>query len=349
LLRLLDIVGNVGKHFFAPRERTQERMNLWFRGTNFNLGERYTDFTKTLFVVFMYSALYPTGFFFGAAILMVQYYVDRYCLMRIWKQPPLLGSDLASFSRSYFYPTALLGFGMASSYIYAQFPFTWLCNPQGGQENIEVNNTIYEKMVFCEQGDWSVSGGGFLGFPAVPSVLERDEWTTKEQETLSIVYGWSTVLLLITMLSIMFGRSILSAIQVYFKVNYKPEGKDAQIDFQNVSNIHAYIPQIFWGGLQYPVLACDVNQVNKDWIGWIDPTDPSFDKHNIIYDFQHKRIKKQIENQERGNLVSIRDSVGSDVEVTSSMTQFNPAFSIVKSWSRAQGNDNSGLTSAVAF
>lgn len=75
-LRLLDLWGNVQKHFFAPRSRNQEIMNLNFQGTFYNLGERYTDLTKVLFVCFFYSALFPATFFFGFAILLVQYYVS---------------------------------------------------------------------------------------------------------------------------------------------------------------------------------------------------------------------------------------------------------------------------------
>jgi hypothetical protein len=68
-------MGNLKKHVLAPRANTQAEMNLGFQGTFYNLGERYTDLTKVLFVVFFYSALYPLAFFFGAAILFVQYYV----------------------------------------------------------------------------------------------------------------------------------------------------------------------------------------------------------------------------------------------------------------------------------
>lgn len=67
------------KHVLAPRASTQAEMNLAFQGTFYNLGERYTDLTKVLFVVFFYSALYPLAFFFGAAILFVQYYVRSPC------------------------------------------------------------------------------------------------------------------------------------------------------------------------------------------------------------------------------------------------------------------------------
>jgi hypothetical protein len=39
------------------------------------------DMTKVLFLCFFYSALYPAAFFFCAAILLAQYYTDKYCLM----------------------------------------------------------------------------------------------------------------------------------------------------------------------------------------------------------------------------------------------------------------------------
>ena len=67
---------NAKKHILAPRARTQDQMNHYFQGTYYNLGERYTDLTKILFLVFVYSALFPAAFFFGAAILFVQYYVS---------------------------------------------------------------------------------------------------------------------------------------------------------------------------------------------------------------------------------------------------------------------------------
>lgn len=81
---------NAKKHLLAPRARTQEQMNMYFQGTFYNLGERYTDLTKILFLVFNYGALLPAAFFFGSAILIIQYYVsgninyEVACLFVIW-------------------------------------------------------------------------------------------------------------------------------------------------------------------------------------------------------------------------------------------------------------------------
>ena len=42
ILSILDIMGNLSKHFFAPRARTVQQMRLCFRGTPYNLAEKYT-------------------------------------------------------------------------------------------------------------------------------------------------------------------------------------------------------------------------------------------------------------------------------------------------------------------
>lgn len=82
---------NAKKHLLAPRARTQEQMNHFFQGTYYNLGERYTDLTKILFLVFVYSPLFPAAFFFGSAILFVQYYVSwlHAVFLRLYSCPVL--------------------------------------------------------------------------------------------------------------------------------------------------------------------------------------------------------------------------------------------------------------------
>ena len=47
-------VFSITPHILAPRARTQEQMNMFFLGTTYHLGERYTDLTNVLFVCFFY-------------------------------------------------------------------------------------------------------------------------------------------------------------------------------------------------------------------------------------------------------------------------------------------------------
>lgn len=87
------------------------------------------DLTKILFVVFFYSAVFPFGFVMGFIIITMQYITDRFSLMRIWGWNPLLGSELANFSRKYMVTGALLTFAIICSYTFSQFPYDNVCDP----------------------------------------------------------------------------------------------------------------------------------------------------------------------------------------------------------------------------
>lgn len=96
----------------------------------------FQDMTKVLFVVLYYSPIFPAGFFFGALILTLQIYIDRFSLMRLWGWNPLVGTELAQFSRTYFFPIALVVMAASSSLSWAQFPYDNICDstePQSGQ------------------------------------------------------------------------------------------------------------------------------------------------------------------------------------------------------------------------
>mmetsp|Transcript_29806 Transcript_29806/g.49189 ORF Transcript_29806/g.49189 Transcript_29806/m.49189 type:complete len:964 (-) Transcript_29806:41-2932(-) len=347
-LRLFDPVGNLGKHFVAPRARTQESMNNWFHGTVYNLGERYTDMTKVLFLCFFYSALYPAGFFFCGAILLVQYYTDKYCLMRIWASAPFLGPKLAVFSRRYFFTGALFAYVMVASYDWAQFPYDNLCDPETtdgtnysrsytnvfflGDKNEENPRTLEveqnSNVVACDQSWRNVDG---FPFPATARKMQGDgpDWMTSEQETVTNLYGWSSVVILVLFVVTLFGRSFYHLIIGFFKGIYEPDGVDAQIDFQNVAEISLYVPQFRLGALQFPVLACDVDDLNTNWVGWNDVANPSYDNHNLIFDVPHENMRRQ-KNQK------ITSAVADDNAVEASHLEAFPIFSIVKSWSRDQ-------------
>uniref|UniRef100_A0A7R9VPM3 CSC1/OSCA1-like cytosolic domain-containing protein n=1 Tax=Pseudictyota dubia TaxID=2749911 RepID=A0A7R9VPM3_9STRA len=233
-LRLLDIVGNIRKHILAPRSKTQEMMNLNFTGTIYNLGERYTDFTKVIFLVVFYSALNPNAFFIGFATLLIQYYVDKFCLMRIWASAPFIGTQLAVFSRRYFFTVALLLMAVVSSYFWAQFPSDNVCpcvransnsvsqGCRGGWSGsydvmfgtgttgtIEV--TEDEGVIFCQQQIRRFEG---FGFPAVSEVQEESEgeWMTESQEKLTDIYGWSSVVALAVFIAVVFGGAIINGV-----------------------------------------------------------------------------------------------------------------------------------------
>lgn len=87
--------------------------------------------TNILFVCFFYSALFPPASLFGFAILQIQYYTDKFCIVRIWRRGPAIGPHLARISRRYFFSAALVVFICSSAFTWAQFPYDNVCDKEG--------------------------------------------------------------------------------------------------------------------------------------------------------------------------------------------------------------------------
>ncbi len=97
--------------------------------------------------------------------------MDRYSLLRIWGWAPLFGSELAVFSRRFFFNGALIAFAVVSSCIWAQFPYDNVCDLKEGESQavLSGNYTIVTSdgveldpvkvdqetnVVFCDQSAW---------------------------------------------------------------------------------------------------------------------------------------------------------------------------------------------------
>jgi hypothetical protein len=125
--RLLDIVGNVKKHVLAPRAPTLKKVSKCFRGTVYDLSERYTDMCSVVFMAFVYSVLFPVGYFLAAATLAIHYWVDKFCLLRVWAPAARMGFQMGQISRDYFFRVATVVYAMKSAYDYASFPYDDSC------------------------------------------------------------------------------------------------------------------------------------------------------------------------------------------------------------------------------
>lgn len=67
---------------------------------------------------------------------MVQYYTDKYCLVRIWRRAAAIGPRLARISRRYFFTLAVMVFIVSSAYSWAQFPYDNVCDKEGSTERV---------------------------------------------------------------------------------------------------------------------------------------------------------------------------------------------------------------------
>eukprot|EP00541_Cyclophora_tenuis_P005816 CAMPEP_0116559546 /NCGR_PEP_ID=MMETSP0397-20121206/10460_1 /TAXON_ID=216820 /ORGANISM="Cyclophora tenuis, Strain ECT3854" /LENGTH=448 /DNA_ID=CAMNT_0004085335 /DNA_START=325 /DNA_END=1671 /DNA_ORIENTATION=- len=286
-LQLLDVVGQIKRHYLAPRAPNQDMMNLHMSGSRFELAERYTNMTKTLFLALWYSALFPGALFLCAVTLVVTYNADRFSLMRTWSRQPLLGTSLAKFSRRYFFSSALVAMAVVSAYTWAGFPFDNICKT-GTKVDKAFVGTFKLDVKDGTKGTTSVQQEDFeynyclqallqppnVKFPPVPDKQPSSlKWMTPDQEMLSRVYGWTSVVAVGLFVWVIL-YTIVKTIENIFRRSYKPQGKDQMVPFSKIPSASTYIPQVQSGLYSYPLLACSCTGLDPDIFDWQDPDRP---------------------------------------------------------------------------
>ena len=216
LIHMLDIVGHLKRHILAPRlAENQAAMNSFFRGSKQELGEKYTNMTKTIFFSFFYSVLFPSGFLLGALAISATYITDKFLLLRSWGPMPELGDDVAKLSRRLFFPICLVTLAIVSQFYWSAYPFDNVCDTgetiDGNQHDVigtyslstgEDSRSSYSATVeagdklyrYCDQ-DYIERYSALLSF----FHSEKDDWMSLEQEQWTYLFGllWISTLIII--------------------------------------------------------------------------------------------------------------------------------------------------------
>ena len=271
--------------------------------------------TKILFLCLWYCSIYPGGFFMCAFALGVNYYTDRFSLMRTWKRPPALGTRISRFSRRYFFSLACVAMAVMSSAYWSGFPFDNLCDtdqmvednlfgeytfvdPKNDNHNVTI--TLSETTSahrFCLQNLLRPGEGNTFPFiPKQQEALGPDEWMTEDQELVTTVYGWSTVgVIVLIVVSFVSGWWLM--VRSLFKGNYQAVGDDQGIAFSDVAAICAYIPQVESPLFAYPLLACKSEGLDTNLYDWENPDRPySFYDLTLDADLLLRGLPLQAEN-----------------------------------------------------
>jgi len=291
VIQLCDFAGQFKRHVLAPRAITQDAMNLNMQGSEISLAERYTNMTKILFLAMWYSSIYPAGFFMCAFALFVNYFTDRFSIMRSWKKFPHLGTGISAFSRRYFFTTALVLMSIISAYFWSGFPFDNLCENNSSEFDpadeeillidlnkkeipIQMSNET-KSFRYCNQ-DLLANMRHFRSgsFPALSIwQTEGSEWMSDDQEQLVDTYGLTSVVCLCLGIAF-FAYLSLTFFRKMFSSDYKQRGDDQGIRFSKVQSISAYIPQVSSTIFSFPLLACPVDNLDPELYDWTDPDRP---------------------------------------------------------------------------
>eukprot|EP00980_Cylindrotheca_fusiformis_P003465 scaffold774_cov75-Cylindrotheca_fusiformis.AAC.2 len=256
-------------------------MNRWFKGLEVELAERYTNMTKIMFLAFWYSSIFPGGLLFAAVALTVNYYTDRFSLMRSWQRAPSVGKEIAVFSRHYFMSSACVILAMMSSFYWSAFPFDNLCPTEESVNATQIGNyTIEDETVmvdstsdvyrFCNQ-DFILRPSG----PNYPFIYREGEegfgeWMSEEQRFLSRLFGWTSVAVL-SLVVLKFIYGIGEKVRKQFVIRAEPIGDDQGIGFHDVRNIAGYVPQVRSPMFSYPLIVCPTKKLGDEL------TDPDLD------------------------------------------------------------------------
>jgi hypothetical protein len=122
-LRALNIPGLLNEYYFAGQVATQEELNVLFTPADWSLAERYTDMLKTLFVGVFYAVPLPSGLIITCFTMFSTYIVDKYSLMRQWKQNIGLDESLSTVAR-YFLLIIVFAHVAVSKVYFANWPYS---------------------------------------------------------------------------------------------------------------------------------------------------------------------------------------------------------------------------------
>ena len=291
ILQLTDWQGHVKRHLLAPRAKDQRRMNLLFNSKEFHVGERYTDVTKILFLTCFYATIYPAAWYFAAATLFVYYWVDKFCVLRTWKQGPKISGKIAVYS-VYYFLLCVATYAATTAYYISGFPFdnacatdetlpeyyegTYTSEQSGINFTLSSGDKVYK---YCDQNLFSKFPAAFPPFPSdQPAGVE---WMSETQVKFLPMFAWSCAGIIITVVVIFAIKLLVRFVAPFFFRTHKSQGKVMEDTFSEVEDIKAFIPCVDIKGFNYPHLMCDVSNVDHDLIGWnTDGARP----YNMIFD-----------------------------------------------------------------
>jgi len=132
-------------------------------------------------------------------------------------------------------------------------------------------------------------------FPAwASSQPSGGEWMDGDQEKIAWLFGWTSVLGVVCGVWIFFRRVVLKKFRDTFFGGYHAEGTPSDMAFSDVmkmSEIFAYVPQVRVPNLPMPLLVCNVDDIDRELIGWNDPHN-GVNAHNVLLDIPGLDQKK---------------------------------------------------------
>lgn len=202
---------------------------------------------------------------------------------------PQIGPVIAYFNDRYVLPIYLLIFSIFSSYWWSGFPYDNLCRDHS-HHNSNSNETRYE---FCDQDLLWVK------FP----VSDDNEWMTDDQRVITNLFGWTSLVILLIILC-RFSIKVLNYVKTFFASDYEPDGRDMLINFTDIEDRCAFVPEVYSDYSPYPLIVGYIKDMDDELFDWASDEHP-YDYYNVTLDLKDILSAAEYEEASTRNIFSL--------------------------------------------
>jgi len=299
VIRVADVGGNINRYILAPIAGTDDRAKALAIGTDYLLAERYTDLAKTMLMSLFFSAIFPLGYFYSTFACFLNFWVDKYCVLRLFRQKPPASDKLVRITRT-FAACIVLIHSVITAHFYYGWPFDNLCVAK--QLSLSVTGQQVAEQIGADTGTVYRQCDATSSHLIPPT--KEEPWFQSDgvQYKLIVFYNAISVLTLCYICIAYFGLDATYGVYGLFYYRHEAIG-EAQGDqpYDKVDTGEGYVPQFVVQGINHSILAVAAPVTNSfngglefgpyllNWTPAKELTgDPEADKHLLEISPQDK-------------------------------------------------------------
>ncbi|KAE9322509.1 hypothetical protein PF008_g17572 [Phytophthora fragariae] len=256
VIQLISPFEKFYRWYYGPKSKTQRKLNSYYSGAYWKLAERYTQITKSVGIALFFKSLLPTGLLITGLSLLVNYWVDKYCLLRKWKTPPRYDGLLARASRYHLLIVVLVSLIMMGHW-YNGWPF----------------DRYTQRAVEAARKKTETRYDPLINTLHIVLPFLRDDYPTTEQRNLMDVLYW--IILVVTCMAVAFVL-LKSLYRSYIRyiVGNLPSGfrggraKQSDIPASQVSTLNGYVPSYESRYSDFPYLSVPLDSFEPRYVSW---------------------------------------------------------------------------------
>jgi hypothetical protein len=246
----LDYYSRFNQWILAPfltRHQNQESLNAHYKGTRWNLSERYTALGNIIFVSLFYSLINPVGILTAVFAFLCIFAVDRYLLFRRWETGPQIGLSVAQTLR-----LQILFAIAAHMYASLRVIYSWpmdSASPVYDSTVSVVSSTVAMTELVSNSSNNNTIASAYTYADKYPGFyvfsLQTQSWMSDSQKLIFPIYKAATVA---TIALVLFVGVIIPCYKYFYRMLFKTveeitDKAITEIPYSSVDRILGYIPQ----------------------------------------------------------------------------------------------------------